>query len=110
MKSASTTDVPLKVLPAYTGVVSLGEALADSRHYPVLWLEVLFNDRIDQVSLTQHPQGRAAYDTACRWYTHFRSLIQFVAPRAPLPANPGPIDYRQYRTFVEALYFVSPDA
>jgi hypothetical protein len=100
----------LKLLPAYTGGTSLKEALADPRHQPMLWLEVLFNDTLDYAALLQHPSGREAFDIACRWYTEFQSLIQFIAPRSPLPVNHGPLDYRQYRTFLEALHFVSPDA
>jgi hypothetical protein len=103
-------SLPLKLLPAYTGVTSLEQALADSRHHAVLWLEVLFNDQLDEALLLQHPRGRDAYDQACRWYTHFRSLIQFIAPRTPLPENHVPLDYRQHRIFLEALHFVSPDA
>lgn len=100
----------LILLPAYTGGMFLEEALADPRHQPMLWLEVLFNDKLDQTSLLQHPGGREAFDIACRWYTQFKSLIQFIAPRSPLPVNNEPLDYRQYRTFLEALRFVSPDA
>jgi hypothetical protein len=110
MSSPVVHPAPLKLLPAYTGCISLDEALAHPRHRTLLWLEVLFNDQLDGATLLQHPSGREAYEEACRWYTSFRSLIQFIAPRAPLPADHGPIDFRQYRTFVEALYFVSPDA
>ncbi len=110
MSSPVVHPAPLKLLPAYTGCTSLDEALADPRHCALLWLEVLFNDQLDKTTLLQHPSGREAYDLACRWYTQFRSLIQFIAPRSPLPMHDGSIDFRQYRTFVEALYFVSPDA
>jgi hypothetical protein len=99
----------LKLLPAYTGGTSLEEALVDPRDQPMLWLEVLFNDTLVHAVLLQHPNGSEAFDIACRWYTEFQSLIQFIAPRSPLPVNHGPLDYRQYRTFLEALHFVSPD-
>ena len=110
MSSPVVHPAPLKLLSAYTGCTSLEEALAHPRHRALLWLEILFNDQMDEAVLLQHPSGRVAYEEACRWYTQFRSLIQFIAPRAPLPADHKPIDFRQYRTFVEALYFVSPDA
>jgi len=110
MSSPVEHPAPLKLLPAYIGCTSLEEALAHPRHRAVLWLEVLFNDQLDETALLQHPSGREAYDEACRWYTQFRSLIQFIAPRSPLPLQHDPVDFRQYRTFVEALYFVSPDA
>lgn len=98
----------LKLLPAYTHVTSLSDALQDPRSLRVLWLEILFNDALDLAPILEHPAGRAAYQKACRWYTAYRSLIQVVSARTPLPDNPGPIDQREYRTFVEALYFVSP--
>jgi hypothetical protein len=110
MKSPAVHHGDLKLLPGYTGCASLDEALADLRHQPLLWLEVLFNDRLDEAALLRHPKGREAFDIACRWYTQFRSLIQFIAPRSPLPSNDGPLDYRHYRTFIEALHFVSPGA
>jgi hypothetical protein len=99
---------PLKILPAYTHVTSLEGALQDPRCLRVLWLEILFNDQLDLLPILEHPAGREAYQKACRWYTTYRSLIQSVIPRTPLPSDAGPIDQRDYRTFVEALYFVSP--
>ena len=110
MSSPAVRHHSLKLLPAYTGCTSLDEALADPRHQALLWVEVLFNDQLDEAALLGHPKGREAFDTACRWHTQFRSVIQFIAPRSPLPVNDGPLDYRDYRTFIEALHFVSPDA
>lgn len=100
----------LRLLPAYTGVSSLREALNDPRSKQVLWLEILFNDQLDLGLLLGHPTGRAAYAKACRWFSTYRSLILAVIPRTPLPFDPGSVDQREYRTFVEALHFVSPDA
>lgn len=100
----------LKLLPAYTGVTTLKEALHDPRSHGVLWLEVLFNDKLDLPELLDDPVGREAYRKACRWYTAYRSLIQFVLPRVPLPLDQSPIDERDYRTFIEAFYFVSPES
>lgn len=98
----------LKLLPAYTRAATLEEALQDPRSLRVLWLELLFNDQLDLAPVMDHPAGREAYRKACRWYTAYRSLIQSVIPRTPLPSDPGPIDQREYRVFVEALHFVSP--
>jgi hypothetical protein len=100
----------LKLLPAYTGAETLQEALRDPRSHRVLWLEILFNEQLNLTELLDHPIGREAYRTACRWYTAYRSLIQFVVPRSPLPLDHSPIDHRAYRVFAEALYFVSPHA
>ena len=98
----------LKLLPAYTHVTTLPDALQDPPSLRVLWLEILFNDQLDLAPILENPAGRAAYQKACRRYTAYRSLIQAVCARAPLPDDPGPIDQREYRTFVEALHFVSP--
>lgn len=100
----------LKLLPAYTGARTLHEALDDPRSHRVLWLEVLFNDQLDFAQLLDHPIGREAYRTACRWSTAYRSLIHFVVPWSPLPLDYGPVDQRDYRVFAEALYFVSAHA
>lgn len=105
-QSGSTNStVPLKLLPAYLGTASIEEALQTARGRRILWLEILVNDQLDLTSWLREPAVREAYDTACRWYTHYRRLITFLLDRTPLPADPGPIDYRDYRTFAEALYF-----
>lgn len=113
MKAAMSQQAPqqgdsLKLLPAYTRVTTLQDALQDPRSLRILWLEILFNDRLDLASILEQSAGQAAYQKACRWYTNYRSLIQAVTPRTPLPLDPGPIDHRDYRTFIEALHFVSP--
>ena len=92
----------LKLLPAYTHVTTLEEALADPRSLRVLWLEILFNDRLDTSRILASPAGREAYQKACRWYTAYRSLIESVIVRSALPQDHGPIDQRDYRTFVES--------
>lgn len=104
------TDSPpapsLKLLPAYLGTTSIGEALASARGRRIIWLEILLNDRLDPVPWLGDPAFREAYRTACRWYTHYRGLLTYLFNRAPLPPDSGPIDYRDYRAFAEALYFV----
>lgn len=109
MDRATAVRTPvLKLLPTYTRVTTLEEALKDPRSLRVLWLEILFNDGLDASRILEHPIGREAYQKACRWYTAYRSLIQAAVGRSPLPQDTGPIDQREYHTFVEALHFVSP--
>jgi hypothetical protein len=96
---------PLKLLPAYLGVVSLDEALQHPRVARILWLEILVNDAIDWTTLA-HPLVQQAYQTACRWFTTYRTLISSLVSRAPLPQDRGLIDDRLYRQFAEALEFV----
>ena len=97
----------LKLLPAYTGAVSLAAALLDPRAVRLLWLEILVNDQLDLEPWWDRPEVRAAYGKACRWFTAYRHLVEALVRRGPLPRDPGPIDPREYRTFAEALRFVS---
>ncbi|MCP9449162.1 MAG: hypothetical protein NNA21_03755 [Nitrospira sp.] len=105
----TSTPPPLRLLPAYLGVVSLDEALRHPRIIRVLWLEILVNDAIEWSSLA-HPSVRQAYETACRWYTTYRSLVSSCIARTPLPEDHGPIDDRLYRQFAEALEFAHTHA
>ena len=103
------TPQPLKLLPAYLGVTSLDEALQHPRIARILWLEILVNDAIDWATLT-HPLVQQAYQTACRWHTHYRSLISSLVSRLPLPEDDGLIDERLYRQFAAALEFAHAHA
>lgn len=100
-------SVPFRLLTAYTGVKTLDEALADPQARRLLWLEILLNDRLDSVLDLNAPDVQQAYRKACRWYTSYRSLIETVVKRVPLPADSSPVDQRDYRTFVEALRFAA---
>lgn len=99
----------LKLLPAYLGVVSLDDALCHPRIARILWLEILVNDSIDWTAL-RNPLVQEAYETACRWYTRYRTLLSGLVSRAPLPENHGPIDERLHRRFAEALEFAHAHA
>jgi hypothetical protein len=98
----------LKILPAYTGLNSIEEVLQVARARRLLWLEILFNDQLDLKPWQDHPEVQHAYHKACQWFTTYRSLIQSVLPRVSLPLDTGKIDQRDYRTFAEALQFVTP--
>lgn len=99
--------VRLQLLPAYTGAISVEEALDDPRGIRLLWLEILVNDQLDLTPWSERPEVQEAYTKACRWYHQYRSLVDAVLSRTPLPQSPGPIDPRDYRTFAEALRFVA---
>jgi len=100
----------LTLLPAYTGVGSLEAALNDPRALRLLWLEILVNDRLDPGPWRDRAEVQAAYAQACRWFTTYRTLVEALIHREPLPHDPGAIDPREYRTFAEALRFASADA
>ena len=97
------SSTPLKLLPAYLGTDSIEAALATPRGRRILWLEILVNDRLDLSPWRNHPSMQEAFQTACRWYSRYSRLITFLFNRAPLPPDLGPIDFREYRTFAEAL-------
>ena len=97
----------LKLLPAYSGAMSIGEAIQIPRAANVLWLEILVNDQIDLSAWNDDSTIQAAHTKACRWYTAYRRVLEAILPRSPLPVDHGPIDFREYRTFSEALRFVS---
>jgi len=99
-------DSPLRLLPAYLGTHSVGEAIRTTRGLRILRLEILVNDQVDLTPWQSEPAVQRAYQTACRWYTQYRRLITFLLDRAPLPVDAGPIDSRDYRAFAEALSFV----
>jgi hypothetical protein len=103
----SASSHSLKILPAYTGLNSVEDILESPRARRLLWLEILFNDQLDLQPWQDHPDVRDAYRKACRWFTTYRSLIQSVLPRVSLPPDSGKIDQRDYRTFAEALQFVT---
>jgi hypothetical protein len=109
MKSPSTTNVPtlLKILPTYTGVSSLKEALNHPQAIRLLWLEILFNDQLDVNPWLAHQDVQSAFTKACSWYTAYRTLIHATIDRSPLPHQPNAIDPREYRVFAEALQFVA---
>jgi hypothetical protein len=98
-------DCTLRLLPAYLGISSIEDALQSARGRRILWLEILINDTLDFGPWEQEPAFLEVYRTACRWYTQYRGLITFLFDRRPLPEDRGPIDFREYRTFAEALRF-----
>ena len=103
-------SVPMKVLPAYTGLSTLDEILESPRAVRLLWLEILVNEHLDLVPWQHHPAVQQAYEKAGRWFTTYKSLVTSMIARHPLPHNPHPIDFREYRVFAEALRFATAHA
>ncbi len=98
----------LTLLSAYAGVETIEEALQVPRAARLLWLEILVNEQLDLTVWKDRPEVQEAYSKACRWYTTYRSVLNAILSRTPLPHDAGPIDFREYRTFAEALRFVAP--
>ena len=97
----------LTLLPAYAGVETIEEVLQIPRATRLLWLEILVNEQLDLTEWQTNAQVQEAYSKACRWYTSYRSVLNAILSRTPLPHDAGPIDFREYRTFAEALRFVA---
>ncbi|HEX9757928.1 MAG TPA: hypothetical protein VGB26_09015 [Nitrospiria bacterium] len=53
------------------------------------------------------PEIQSAYQKACIWYSHFKTMVLYSTRRKPLKTKTGPIDEKDYRKFLEALNFVS---
>jgi len=98
---------PMKLLPAYTGLSTIEEILKDPRAVRLLWLEILVNEHLDISHWQHHPAVQQAYEKACQWFTAYKSLINSMIARHPLPHNSQPIDFREYRVFAEALRFAT---
>ena len=101
---------PLRILSAYTGAASFEDALTDPRAVRLLWLEILVNDQLDLTPWLDREEVREAHAKACRWYRTYRSLIDSLLHRSPLPDEAGPVDPRDYRVFAEVLQFVADHA
>jgi len=106
IRSSSPAEHPLILLPAYLGTNSVAEAIQTARGQRILWLEILVNEHLDLSPWSSEPAVQQAYQTACRWYTHYRRLLTSLLGRTALPPDHGPIDYRDYRAFAEVLSFV----
>ncbi len=105
--STDQANCQLKLRPVYTGVASLEEALHNPHAVRLLWLEILFNDKLDLTPWHTHQEVSATYRKAYPRYNTYRSLIDSLLARSPLPTQAGSVDSRNYRIFAEALRFVS---
>lgn len=101
------TEETLQILPFYTGDRTLQTALQNPKSLRLLWLEVLFNDRVRWKEYLYRPEVRIAYEKACVWYARYRTMIEGHSGKKILERRPGDVDMREYRTFLEALHFVS---
>ena len=97
----------LVVIPYYTGDRTLDEILNNPKSVGLLWLEILLNGRFPWEEHLDRPQVKAAYEKACIWYGHFKTMVSGHTGREPLEARQGEIDTREYRRFQEALAFVA---
>jgi|SRR3989337_102200 len=99
-------DIKLKIIPYFTTLATLKNALEDKRGIKLLWLEILLNGDINWEDHCDIPEIKSAYEKACVWYTNFRSMIDACVKRPPLRVMKGRVDNREYRRFIEVLNFV----
>jgi hypothetical protein len=97
----------LRIIPFYTGDKSLDEALRNKKSLKMLWLEILFNDRIPWEDYFNIQEIKIAHEKASIWYHHFKTMVDWSVKRKPLGEQKGEIDEREYRKFLEVLNFVS---
>jgi len=99
-------DIKLKIIPYFTTLATLKNALEDKRGIKLLWLEILLNGDINWEDHCDIPEIKSAYEKACVWYTNFRSMFDACVKRPPLRVMKGRVDNREYRRFIEVLNFV----
>jgi hypothetical protein len=97
----------LVIIPYYTGDRTLDEVLNNPKSVGLLWLEILLNGGFPWGEHLDDPQVNAAYEKACIWYGHFKTMISGRTGRGPLEPRAGTIDEREYRRFQKALLFVA---
>jgi len=117
--SIKINQPPFRVIPYYTGDETLEETLKRPKSVSLLWLEIIFNDKIPWENYFNQPEVKAAYEKACVWSAHFKTMIEGHTGRKPLEIKTGKgmttgvrplrpeIDDRDYRRFIEVLNFVS---
>ena len=106
LKPSTSSQPPLKFIPTYLGTSSIAKALQTAHGQRILWLEIFQNDQLNPTPWLSDQDFCKAYQTACQWYTHYRRLITYLFNQAPLPPNPCPIVFSDYRKFSEAVCFV----
>jgi len=99
--------VPFRIIPSYTGVQTLEASLEDPKSLRLLWLEILLNGNFPWEAYQDLPEVESAFEKACIWYGHYKTMIDGLIGRPPLPRRTGKIDEREIRTFQEAIYFAS---
>jgi len=97
----------LKIIPSYTGTMTLDEAIKDARAKKLLWLEILFNDGVNWEEHLEVKEISDAYKKARTWYGNFKSIIEDHTQRKFMKGKIGRVDFREYRLFLEVLNFVS---
>lgn len=106
----SSVQKKIKILSTYTGkkYKNIRDILNDVTAKNVLWLEILVNDNINWEFYINNPLIRKNYLKASKWYSNFKTLLEICGiNRKPLKTFSGKVDMRDYRKFIEVLYYVS---
>lgn len=106
-KASKQQDPPLRIIPFYTGDQTLEDSLRHPASLKLLWLEILLNGDFPWENYRHFPEVEAAYEKACIWYGHYKTMIDGHIGRIPLETKAGEIDEKEIRTFQEAINFAS---
>ena len=100
-----------RILSFYTGrkYKNIQDVVRDKTAQDMLWLEILVNDRIPWEEFLHIPVLRKNYRKAGVWYKNFKTLMGVCGiQRKALKPVRGTFDMREYKKFVEVLYYVCP--
>ncbi len=106
-KEIKAPRIPLRVIPFYTGDKTLEDVLKNPASLRLLWIEILLNGAFPWLTYCHLAEVKTAYDKACVWYGHFKTMIDGLTDRPPLEIKKGKIDERESRKLFEALNFVT---
>jgi len=107
LQSARNSSLSLRVIPFYTGDKTLDEVLKRPASINLLWIEILLNGDFPWEKYAQFPEVNTAYEKACVWYGHFKTMVDGHTGRSSLKPRTGEINDKEYRRFLEVLNFVS---
>lgn len=97
----------LRIIPFYTGDHTIDALLRQPASLRLLWLEILLNGNFPWGKYRHFPEVEAAYEKACIWCHHYKTMIDGHIGRTPLEPKAGEIDEKEIRKFQKALNFTS---
>lgn len=99
-------ETELRVIPFYTGDDTMVAVLKNPSSMRLLWIEILVNEDFSLKPYANIPKVKAAYEKACIWYGHYKTMIDGYTGRRSLKKKSGEIDERECRKLMEVLHFV----
>lgn len=98
----------LKILPFYTGITNLKDAILSKEGNKILFLEILLNEDVKWKEFLKYKQIKEAYQEALGWFYKYKTAIFCRGlrkkPLLPLVKPKKPVLQKE-RLFWEAVYF-----